>query len=159
MGAGILPVAKHNGKNLFLLGQENFDKKWSDFGGSPSPKSEPVFQTAIREGYEETDGFFGSKSDLKILVENNFITKLSNKDNTYHSFLFKMKYDENLPTYFNNHHKFIKTNFSDKVDKNGFFEKSKMKWYTVTDLKDGLEKSKFRHFYRGIIKQLINISI
>ena len=56
MGAGILPVALHRGKLLFLFGKEHVGGKWSDFGGSPI-KNETKFQTAIREGYEETDNF------------------------------------------------------------------------------------------------------
>jgi len=73
MGAGILPVAINNNTVFILLGQEAYDKKWADFGGSPSPKTEAVFKTAIREGYEELDGFLGTKKELKKMVENNLI--------------------------------------------------------------------------------------
>ena len=153
MGAGILPVAEYDGKLYFLFGQEEYDKKWSDFGGSPSPKSEPIFKTAIREGYEEIDGFFGSKSHLKELVQKNLIAKFHNKDNTYHSYLFKISYDKNLPFYFNNHHKFIKDNFQNHIDNNGYFEKSKMKWFSKAELIE--KESYFRHFYKDIISQII----
>ena len=82
------------------------------------------------------------------------ITTFNNKDNTYHSYLFKISYDQNLPVYFNNHHKFIKDNFPEEIDVNGYFEKSKMKWFTKNDLIK--EKSKFRHFYKDIIQQIID---
>jgi hypothetical protein len=153
MGAGVLPVAKHNGTIYFLFGQEVYDKTWGDFGGSPH-KPESVFDNAIREGYEELDGFLGPKTDLKEMVKSNLITILKSKDEKYHSHLFKMVYDPNLPFYFNNHHKFIKANFPEKVNKNGYFEKNKMKWFTIKELKK--EKSNFRHFYKDIVQQIID---
>ena len=64
MGAGILPVTIFKGSILFLLGKERYNSDyWSDFGGSTIPK-ETIFQTAIREGYEELDGFLGNKEEL-----------------------------------------------------------------------------------------------
>jgi len=80
--------------------------------------------------------------------------KLDNTDNKYHSYLFMIPYDPFLPTYFNNHHKFMKTNFSDKINKNGYFEKSKMQWFSKNDLIK--EKSKFRLFYKDIVQQIID---
>ena len=67
--AGVLPYAKqivNNKTNLyFLFARETLDIKsksnskgfWSDFGGSKEKKETPI-ETAIREGYEETSGFF-----------------------------------------------------------------------------------------------------
>ena len=74
MGAGILPIAKHANKLYFLLALEVSDKKWSDFGGK-SNKNESIYETAIREGYEETNGFFGNKREFKKLVDNNYVLK------------------------------------------------------------------------------------
>ena len=153
MGAGILPVAEYDGTIYFLFGQEYYDKKWGDFGGCPI-KQEYVFDNAIREGYEEVDGFFGTKIELKKMVKDNFIKKLNSEDNKYHSYLFKTFYDPHLPFYFNNHHKFINSNFPKEVDNNGYFEKSQMKWFTKNDLIK--EKSKFRHFYKDIVQQIID---
>ena len=94
MGGGILPVAKHNGKIYFLFGLEEYDKTWTDFGGS-SDKNETPYKTAIREGYEELNGFLGSKSNLQKMVSKNIILKL--KFDNYTTFLFKTPYDESLP--------------------------------------------------------------
>ena len=52
MGAGILPVAKFKNKIYFLFASELSDNKWSDFGGKQE-KNETIYNTAIREGYEE----------------------------------------------------------------------------------------------------------
>ena len=153
MGAGILPVSEFDETLYFLFGQEYDGKKWGDFGGGPI-KHESVFDNAIREGYEELDGFFGTKTNLRTIVKNNFISKLNTVDNKYHSYLFKINYDKNLPMYFNNHHKFIHSNFPKKVDKDGFFEKSQIQWFTIDELIK--EKSKFRSFYRNIVQQIID---
>ena len=63
MGAGIIPVAIHNGKVYLLFGKEVQDGKWSDFGGGREHNETP-FKTAIREGCEELSGFLGCKTKL-----------------------------------------------------------------------------------------------
>ena len=156
MGAGILPLAINNNTVYFLLGKEYYDKKWSDFGGSRDSKTETTFETAIREGYEELDGFLGTKSNVKQMVKDNYITKISKHDNTYHTYVFKIQFDPLLPEYFNNHHKFMQRHFPDKIDKKGFFEKSDIKWFTLDDL-NNTKKYKFRYHYKEIIKKLLQI--
>lgn len=156
MGAGILPLAINNNTVYFLLGKEYYDKKWSDFGGSRDSKTETTFETAIREGYEELDGFLGTKSKVKQMVKDNYITKISKHDNTYHTYVFKIQFDPLLPEYFNNHHKFMQRHFPDKIDKKGFFEKSDIKWFTLDDL-NNTKKYKFRYHYKEIIKKLLQI--
>lgn len=152
MGAGIVPVAKYNNKLYFLFGKEQYGKNWSDFGGK-SEKNETKMETAIREGYEELDGFFGSKTDIKNMVNNNFIIKLDTMDKKYCSYLFKCDYEAMLPLYFNNHHKFIQKNLPVLVDKNGLFEKSEIKWFTIEDLIK--EYTSFRNFYKSIVNNII----
>lgn len=158
MGAGILPMAINNNNIYFLLGQETFNKEWADFGGSRDSKSETVFETAIREGYEELDGFLGSKLKLKRMIKDNYITKISKDDNTYHTYIFKISYNSLLPEYFNNHHKFIKTHFPDKIDKKGFFEKCNIKWFTLDDLNNN-KNYKIRQHYKEIVKKLLQIKL
>jgi len=152
MGAGLIPVAKYKGKLLFLFGEEESEKKWSDFGGG-TERNESQLDTAIREGYEETNGFFGTQPELKKLVANNMIGHIDAPDGKHRSYLFSVVYDPVLPDYFNNHHKFIDRNFSSKVNKDGFFEKRRIKWFTEHELTN---TSKFRTFYRPIIKLLQN---
>ena len=69
MGAGILPICVRAGSISVLLGQERFDSKWSDFGGS-SNVNEARLNTAVREGYEELDGFLGTQCELKNRIIN-----------------------------------------------------------------------------------------
>jgi len=153
MGAGILPVAINNNTMYFLLGQEVYDGCWSDFGGKRNSKTETVFKTAIREGYEELNGFLGTKTEITKLVQDNLIRKISKNDNTYHSYLFEIDYDELLPIYFNNNYKFIKQNFSEKINTSGFFEKKNIQWFTIHELLNN--KIKYRQHFKEIIQKII----
>lgn len=152
MGAGILPVAKYANKLYFLLALEVCDKKWSDFGGK-SNKNETKYDTAIREGYEEINGFFGDINEFKKLVDTNLLLKIDKYNNTYSSYLIKIPFDINLPYYYNNNAKFINDNFKGLVNKNGFFEKKKIKWFSVNELKN---HKNFRFFYKEIIDILVD---
>ena len=161
MGAGILPVALYRGTLFLLLGKERNDL-WSDFGGS-SVNKEDIFKTAIREGCEELNGFFGNEDELELMVKNNKIMKLyfeerqtnKNKKTIYTTFLFNTKYDKNLPIYFNNVNKFAEKHLSDKVNKNhnGLFEKNEINWFSTTDLRES--KIILRPWYKPFIDSVI----
>ena len=131
MGAGILPVTIMKGTIFFLLGRERYNNNyWSDFGGS-SIENESIYDTAIREGYEELDGLLGSKYELYKKVNNNLI-KTCYVDK-YTTFLFNTNYNElyYLQKHFNNNRKFIDNNkiidYSNKIE--GLFEKSEIKLF------------------------------
>ena len=149
MGAGVLPVSFYEGQLYFLFGEEFDEHKWIDFGGGEK-KGESTLQNAIREGCEELNGFFGSENEFKHLIKNNLITKLSLE--TYTTFIVEVPYDPNLPFYFNNHHKFIKTHLPHLVGKNGLFEKRQIKWFTLTDMNQ--QRSRFRHYYKAMLDQI-----
>ena len=150
MGGGILPVAKENGKIYFLFGLEEYDNTWTDFGGS-SDGAETPYQTAIREGYEELNGFLGSKTNLQKIVSKNMILKL--KFDNYTSYLFKLPYNDSLPEYFNAHHKFLQTNLPQNINKKGYYEKCSIRWMSLREIKEN--KSKFRKFYQNIIDNIL----
>lgn len=154
MGAGILPVAITKKTTYFLFGLEEYGKKWSDFGGARE-KNETRAKTAAREGYEETDGFLGSENYLTKKISDNRIEKLNNHDNTYTSYLIKINYNEDLPVYFNNHHKFIKHKMPNQINKKGLFEKSKMQWFTKNEIKENIHT--FRPHYRDIARQILTL--
>jgi hypothetical protein len=127
MGAGILPVTIIKGTIFFLLGKEKRCNNWSDFGGS-SEINEPIFETAIREGYEELNGFIGSKNELNNLVKNNLISIYDTDRYTTHAFYVNSPYLLTLPYYFNNNCKYIDENV-DYIKKDGIFEKSEIKLF------------------------------
>jgi len=151
MGAGILPIAEHKGQLYFLFGKEHVGSQWSDFGGTPL-KNESKFKTAIREGYEETDGFLGTQKDIDRVVNKKFVMKIDFKKQ-YSSYLFKIPYDESLPYHFDLHHIFIAENHPQLIDKNGFFEKSQMNWMSLKDLNS--KKFEFRPFYKNIVDTIV----
>lgn len=63
--AGILPVTLHEGRVLFLVGQDVRDRAWSDFGGKcERVDKNDAMNTACREFYEET---YGTVADHRAL--------------------------------------------------------------------------------------------
>lgn len=160
MGAGILPVSLYRGTLFLLLGKERNDL-WSDFGGSAINKEE-IFKTAIREGCEELNGFFGTEEELESIVRKNSIMQIGfeervkkSKKLIYTTFLFDMKYDKNLPYYFNNVNKFAEIHLSEKVNKdhNGLFEKNEINWFSINDLKE--KKINLRPWYIPFVESVI----
>jgi hypothetical protein len=150
MGGGILPIALHKGKLYFLFGKEVYNGQWGDFGGGREGK-ETQFQTAIREGCEELDGFFGCQNALKKRVTEDLIATVTTEG--LKTFIFEVEYDDRLPEYFNNHHQFIKNKLSNLVNKKGLFEKSQIKWFTTAELKKN--KSQFRSFYKKVVDNIL----
>ena len=151
MGAGILPVTFIKGTIYLLLGKEYKMNYWCDFGGS-SYNYEPTFETAIREGYEELDGFLGNKDELKNLVTNNLLKKI--EIDRYTTYVFFVDYEKiiTLPYYFNNHRKFIEREINYKK-KEGMFEKSKIKLFSKSEL---IQNDDFiRPFYREVLDELL----
>jgi len=150
MGGGILPIALHEGQLYFLFGEEQDEHKWIDFGGGVKT-GETLIQNVTRECCEELDGFFGSANELKQLIKTNLILKLSLE--RYTTFIIHVPYDPNLPFYFNNHHKFIKSHLPHLIGKNGMFEKRQIQWMTVNDIIH--KRSHFRHYYKEMLDQII----
>jgi len=165
MGAGILPICIYNSKLLFLFGKDRLMNTWSDFGGK-AENGETEFDTAIREGAEELNGFLGDGLKLANLVKSNNLLTI-NYDK-YKIFVFLINFDKNLPIYFNNNNNFmvnklslsnnnntfiVSNKLSYSSNHNGLFEKSEIKWFTCNDLK--LHRDKFRLFYRPILDIII----
>ena len=155
--AGILPVAINKGELYFLFGKESKYADiggWSDFGGSKE-NNETKIETAIREGYEESNGFFGSKYNLQKNVEKFLLLEIKSK--TYSSFLYKIKYDQNITKYYNRNYKFIHKHNSEFVkNSNGFYEKSYIKWFTLQDIREN--RQLFRKWYnKTIISKILQL--
>ena len=159
MGGGALPIAlnKKDKKVYLLFGKENeyLNKDspgFSDFGGGEKA-GESALDTALREGCEELNGFFGCEGEIKRLIKENLVTSLNH--DSYTTFLFEIEYDENLPYYFNNNYKFLKSHVNKLVrhSTNGLFEKSVIKWMTFDDLRK--ERDSFRSYYRNVVDVIL----
>ena len=154
MGAGILPIALYRGTIFLLLGQERNNNLLCDFGGSPH-EDEEIIDTAIREGCEELNGLLGDIETLDKLVKNNLIMQINHAK--YTSYIFNIKYDKNLPYYFNNLNNFAESYLIDKVKEkhNGLFEKNNIKWFKLNDLNLDLKKT-IRPHYLNILDSISN---
>ena len=151
MGGGVLPFSRYNNTIYFLFGREYDSKDWSDFGGGREG-DETERETAVREGFEELSGFLGDIDEMNDKINNHYI-KISEKG--YHTFLMKINYDENLPMYYNNNYQFIKKRLSQHIGKKGLFEKDKIKWISLEEVRT--EKYQFRKFYKNIIKRILRL--
>jgi len=155
VAGSILPITIHNNKLYFLFGKENILEKsakgWSDFGGG-CEKNETPFAAAIREGSEELTGFLGDEKQIKAMVKKGGIYKMVYKD--YHVHMFYMKYDENLPKYYNANHHFIWDRMDHKLlGDTRIFEKIEIDWFTLEDMLK--RKDEFRNFYRVIVGKIL----
>ena len=156
MGGGVLPVAIYKGKLYFLFSREYINSKddgglWSDFGGSKD-NDETYFETALREGYEESDKIIGSKNDIKKLMKNSLqqITI-----NGYRTYVVLINYDKDLPKKFRNKFLYIKENKPHLLCKKGLYEKDMIKWYSYEDIKKNFNK--FRPFYKNIVRTILKL--
>jgi hypothetical protein len=151
-GAGIIPFSKLNNRLLFLFGNDIAYNKWSDFGGK-SEKYESYLDTAVREGYEETNGFLGSKQHIKMAIENQRYPIFKTNDDRHYCYLMKIQYSKELPHYMNNNINFIKNESPAIIDNehNGLYEKSHVDWFTIDELKNSTE---FRSYFYDIVWKL-----
>ena len=155
--AGILPIAFHNGKIYFLYGRETKDYKskdsgkWSDFGGARE-KNESLKTTAIREGFEETMGIFGDEKSIRNLVNNKLVVKLT--INNYTTYIVEVSYDKNIPKKYNKMYKHIKKEKYYLIQEhNGLWEKDKMTWVELKNLKQ------FRNYARPWYKYVMSATM
>ena len=137
-----------------MFGKENkFDDTpgWADFGGGTEDK-EYFLKTAIREGTEELTGFLGSAQDLKRKIEK---TGTFNIDwDTYRIHILPMKYDEQLPFYYNNNQRFLQLRLDPKIiEKSKIFEKAEIRWFSIDDIKK--HRIPFRTYYKNIANLIL----
>tara|TARA_B110000977_G_scaffold200098_1_gene289452 strand:- start:227 stop:709 length:483 start_codon:yes stop_codon:yes gene_type:complete len=160
MGGGILPVTIHENNIYFLFSREYINSKkdggkWSDFGGSKE-KNETYYDTAIREGFEESGGFLGSKKDLVKLVKTQFIKTVTLADG-WRTYIVYIPYDSELPERFRDDFLKMELTHPEKICKKGLYEKDMLKWVNFNDL------SKFnkdvRPWYKKVVKLLIKYGL
>ena len=158
MGGGILPIAKKDNKFYVLLGRESVDVKWSDsgkwsdFGGSKE-NNETEYETAIREGAEETCGLYGGIKNIKYIIDNYCLDVISLKN--YSTFLVHVKYNSMFPYKFNKTYRAALKNTPELVhNDNGLYEKDKIRWICVDDLKTFSKHLRF--WFRPVITQIYN---
>jgi len=161
MGAGILPASIQNGKLCFLFGKENkyedSARGFSDFGGG-TDNNETFFETALREGVEESTGFLGSEKDIKAMLNKYGTYNIdyhSNSHSTYRMHIFPMEYNPWLAYYYNNNQRFLQKRLDPKVIKNSkIFEKEEIRWICIDQL--AKMKKQFRGYFQNIIEMMLD---
>jgi 8-oxo-dGTP pyrophosphatase MutT (NUDIX family) len=143
---------------FFLFGKENEladTPGFSDFGGGVDDGETP-FRTALREGAEELTGFLGDEKEVEALIKKNGGT-FNLTHETYHMHLFVLDYDENLPKYYNQNHRFLWNRMNkEELEKTKLFEKAEIRWFSLSDMKK--HRSEFRNFYQDIVDLLLKNS-
>lgn len=156
MGGGILPMCFIDNHPHFLFSRESIYQKydsglWSDFGGS-TEKGESKFETAIREGWEESNGFLGDKDNIRRLLKEELVEHIETKN--YDSYLFKMDYDSEIEEIFSKDFKKMVIERNEfVVQYNGFYEKDRVKWMPLRDLNKNM--GMFRPWYKHIVRLII----
>ena len=143
--AGILPVTRHEGTTLFLVGQDVRDRSWSDFGGKCErvDKHDPL-TTACREFYEETYGCVLDYRSLRHrLAPANCLALRSRTQNNhpYWMFVVEMPYQAHLRNSFQKAFEFLKNKHA-KL----YVEKTDLRWVTLQELRSEelVKRSVFR---------------
>lgn len=135
MWVGVLPYARNiEGQYYFLLGKEHnvdgwYDSgKWAHFAGGLDP-GEDIRDGAVREAYEESMGFLGTRADKAKLNDDNLV-RVSDSICVY---LIEIDYNPNLPKLFSDvYHYFLEAGV--RTDKEGFFEKVEIGWWSFQEL-------------------------
>lgn len=145
--AGIIPLSIYNNKLYVLAGREakGSDKgKFDAFGGGRESYDKTPKDTAVREGYEESMGFFGSKTYIR--------TNLKPLGPDFkHDFILKIDYKpDTLPVLFNNVYKYTKEGVV--KSKKGYFEKDIIRWFPVNKKQN---TNNFRSFMKMAYKYLV----
>ena len=157
VASSLLPIAIHKNKLYFLFGREGpLDDApgWADFGGGVD-KGETIFQAALREGGEELTGFLGDNKDIgKLIKSNGGVYKITKDPAIYNIHIFRIKYDDKLPMYYNRNHTFLRERMDNKyLSKTKLFEKVEIGWFTVQDIKKRMKE--FRHFYQETAEHIL----
>lgn len=151
---GILPYAIKDGKVLLLLGREvhipgwDGSNLWAPFGGGVDP-GESVYAAALREGYEETMGMFGSVAELRKRVGRGAHTRWKHGRNM--TLLMRVEHHRALPRLFRNFYLYSRRCRSQACPE-GWYEKTRIKWVPLSRLSD--TDPRLRPEFRRTLKSL-----
>jgi len=158
VAASILPVTIYKNQLYFLFGKENemedSAKGFSDFGGGVE-SGESIMDAAYREGSEELCGFLGNPAELKKRIKNSGGT-FHLEHNNYHIHIFYMDYDERLPHYFTQNHRFLWNKMDrELLNSSKCFEKQEIRWFSTDEMESPKIQKQFRHFYVEMVNLIL----
>ena len=145
--AGILPITWHEGRPLFLVGQDARDRCWSDFGGKVErvDKNDPL-NTATRELWEETYGCVVDARALRGHLSPATCLALRGRtqnNHPYWMFVVEVPYQPHLRNAFHKTLAFLRH----KAPCKAFVEKVDVQWVTWDMLRsaDLVKRPVFQH--------------
>jgi len=142
MYVGVLPWAWFRGRRVYLLGQENAERRygshgqWSDFGGGVHDVNN-IARSAAEELYEESMGVFGTVDELeRELRFSPRAQRFTLPGAAGYLYLWQIRFDPNLVTVWNRIWQYIKRCTTDNDGKavirtcpEGFLEKQRIAWF------------------------------
>jgi len=140
---------------MFLFGKEqasNDTPGWADFGGGAEGK-ETDRVIALREWYEESSGVFGTFATYRQLFTKGLVRTFTNASRQYTVFLVRVPYDPMLATHYNRISDFFERSSLDTRATKGLFEKARMEWFSVTDMRR--RRGQFRMYYRELVGMVV----
>ena len=146
---GVLPYAWSHGQILLLLGREKYVKnwsgsrRWSPFGGGVDPGETPT-RAALREGYEETMGMFGTPAELARRVD-----RKAWKHRGGVTLLLPVEHDINVPRYFRNVYKYARRCRGGRCPE-GWYEKTHVRWVPLARAEALPLRPEFRQSMRSL---------
>lgn len=155
-GAAVYPVTFHDGKLLFLLGEEDsYDDSYTEyrkvgaFGGRTNP-GESFDDCAAREAFEELNGLYNTLDGWKReFTGHNCVGTVEYEESK--AFVVYVPYDPMISRHFagtrdilhalREHLGISRRDFT----KTGYAEKYQIKWYTVAEIEEMRRTSKMRN--------------
>jgi len=158
--AGVLPFYFDEKKKqiYYIIAREshthpNAANEFSDFGGAKEA-NESKLDTAARECYEESMGFFGNHQHIKKKISH-LPEYMRPSIKSYTTYLMFTREGQYMSSIMNSHFNFAKEKFSEVIDDdtNCIYEKDYFISATLEELKNK-HSSNIRRFYRGIIDNI-----
>lgn len=148
IGAGVIPIAVYNNKLYVLLGREAKGRakgKYDAFGGGKNKEDKTPRDTALREAYDESMGFFGSKS----YIDKNMHLLMPDLET---DFILKIEYNpRTMPKLFSEVYKYM-IKSTNKIKK-GYLEKDHIRWFQVNKRQNtGIFRGYFKKMFRYMIE-------
>jgi hypothetical protein len=133
--AGILPIAFHEGKVYFLIGDDIRGTGYADFGGKAERKVDRSISlvTASREFYEETLGLSIGYNEIRARLEPTtsiLVEGRTQNGNVYHMFITEVPWDPHLPRNVKRSTNYLRSRGVGRIH----VEKKSVQWVTLEEL-------------------------
>mgnify|MGYP001286050909 FL=1 len=88
---------------------------------------------------------------MEFNIKSNLLPKFKTNNGRHTVYLYNTSFNEYFPDNYNNNYEFIKKNFNNLLNKNGYFEISEIKWFDINEIKSN---KKIRPYFKEIVPLL-----